>query len=456
MSLKIIESWTTPNQSSRASYGWYKNPDGITWHWWERPEYAGTFESTVNFFVNESPKRPLAQRTSAHFVVSDTKVACLVSPSQAAWHAGSTEGNGRTIGIEVDPRMPGQTLETCAQLSAYLEGLYGSLKHYGHRDWSSTQCPGDVYPKIGWIVDRTNAIRRGSGVSQPVVRKSSAAAMVLPVGDARVSQAFGQNGTSYNLASGGHTGYDYAVPVGTKVHAPVGGTVVWADWVGNLPGDDSNAGWASRWYLHKQFGGIVVVIDHGAFLSVVAHLSRTDMNVGDRVSVAQVDALSGATGAATGPHVHWEILPKPFNWSNGYYGRVNPVAFRSAYNRTHAAVQAASVVADDEEAELAGRVDEIVSLLRDTKKRVDIIWGGVFTEFSYSGKPGTNEPGIIPRLKTLEQKVKETKSRVDIIWGGVFTEYSMSGKPGTNQPGILRRLETMQKEIDALKEARNG
>ena len=87
---------------------------------------------------------------------------------------------------------------------------------------------------------------------------------------------------------------------------------------------------------------------------------------------------------------------------------------------------------------------------------MDIIWGGVFTEFSYSGKPGTNEPGIIPRLKTLEQKVKDTKKRVDIIWGGVFTEYSMSGKPGTNQPGILRRLETMQKEIDALKEARNG
>ncbi|MDN5639923.1 MAG: peptidoglycan DD-metalloendopeptidase family protein [Actinomycetia bacterium] len=278
-------------------------------------------------------------------------------------------------------------------------------------------------------------------------------AMVLPVGDARVSQDFGQNGTQFNLASGGHTGRDYAVPTGTQVHAALDGTVVWADWANNLPGGDTAAAWANRWYLHPSFGGIVVVIDHGDFLTVYAHLNETSLNRGDTVATGQVIGLSGATGAATGPHLHWEVLPKPYAWGNGYYGRVNPTAFRDAYNSAHQRIASAAAVvaADNEEADLANRVDELLSIVKETKRRVDIIWGGVFTEFSYSGKQGTNEPGIIPTLKTMKAKLDDTKRRVDIIWGGVFTTYSMSGKPGTEEPGILRRLDTMQKEIDQLK-----
>lgn len=162
MSYTIIEDWTTPNQSSRASYGWTGNPDGITWHWWGHPK-GDTLEGTVNFFVNISPTYPVENRTSAHFVVSDKRVACIVSPTEAAWHAGNTEGNGRTIGIEVDPALPGETLETCAELAADLERQFGSLNHYGHRDWTSTECPGVVYGKIPWIIQRTNEILGNGG-----------------------------------------------------------------------------------------------------------------------------------------------------------------------------------------------------------------------------------------------------------------------------------------------------
>lgn len=163
VSYTMIEDYTSPNQSPRSFFGWSGNPDGIVWHWWNRPELAGSFESTVNFFCSSSAG------TSAHFVVSDKRVACIVSPSEAAWHSGNTEGNGRTIGVEIDPRLPGDTLETCAELAADLERQFGSLTQYGHKDWTQTECPGVVYDKIPWLIDRTNEIlgQGGGAASSP-------------------------------------------------------------------------------------------------------------------------------------------------------------------------------------------------------------------------------------------------------------------------------------------------
>ena len=49
-----------------------------------------------------------------------------------------------------------------------------------------------------------------------------------------------------------------------------------------------------------------MLIDHGAGLnSAFMHLSRIDVRTGDRVVRGQPIALSGATGRATGPHLHW-------------------------------------------------------------------------------------------------------------------------------------------------------
>lgn len=169
MSYTMIEDYTSPNQSPRSFFGWSGNPDGLVWHWWNTPAQAGTFESTINFFCSQSAG------TSAHFIVSDKRVACIVSPTEAAWHAGNSEANGRTIGIEVDPRLPGDTLETCAELAADMERQFGSLNHYGHKDWTQTECPGILYDKIPWLIDRTNEIlgNGGGGSSAPASSGSS-------------------------------------------------------------------------------------------------------------------------------------------------------------------------------------------------------------------------------------------------------------------------------------------
>jgi murein DD-endopeptidase MepM/ murein hydrolase activator NlpD len=90
-----------------------------------------------------------------------------------------------------------------------------------------------------------------------------------------------------------HRGVDIAVPEGTEVHAMAGGRVRFA---GTMSGY-----------------GTVVWIDHGGdVLSVYAHLSRMTVQAGDVVKGRAVIGLSGSTGDATGPHLHFEV------WRWGY------------------------------------------------------------------------------------------------------------------------------------------
>ncbi len=84
-----------------------------------------------------------------------------------------------------------------------------------------------------------------------------------------------------------HGGVDIKQPTGTPVKAPASGVV-------RLAGPD---------YLLE--GGLVI-IDHGhGLFSDFMHLSRLDVKVGDAVVQGQLIGAVGATGRATGPHLHW-------------------------------------------------------------------------------------------------------------------------------------------------------
>lgn len=173
----------------------------------------------------------------------------------------------------------------------------------------------------------------GLGATSTGWSTSSSKGMVYPVEGYPITQSFNDgHGLSTNLG-GGHTGVDWGTPVGTPLKAVAPGTVLWADWADNLP----QTSWADRWYLVgggygglSTNAGICLVIDHGAYLSTYSHLNRTDLNSGDSVRAGQVVAHSGNTGYTTGPHLHFEILPKPFAWGNGFYGRVDPIPFIEA------------------------------------------------------------------------------------------------------------------------------
>ena len=107
----------------------------------------------------------------------------------------------------------------------------------------------------------------------------------------RISGRFGSS-RSYNGKPGSpHSGVDVAAPEGTALLAPAPGVV-------SHIGPDL--------YLT----GGTVLIDHGHGLSsVFLHLSRIDVTPGQRLERGEVFGAVGATGRATGPHMHWGL-----NW----------------------------------------------------------------------------------------------------------------------------------------------
>ena len=97
-----------------------------------------------------------------------------------------------------------------------------------------------------------------------------------------VADPFGPRGERF------HSGVDIPAPPGAPVVAAAPGRVAYA---GYLAG-----GW-----------GLLVSIDHGAARTLYAHLSRVDVSVGERVQTGTQVGLVGATGDATGPHLHFEV-----------------------------------------------------------------------------------------------------------------------------------------------------
>ncbi|WP_407308896.1 peptidoglycan DD-metalloendopeptidase family protein [Desulfosporosinus sp. SB140] len=94
----------------------------------------------------------------------------------------------------------------------------------------------------------------------------------------------------YGSRSGGfHTGIDIGGDTGEPYTAAASGTVVAAGWSGGY--------------------GNMILIDHGnGVMTRYGHSSKLLVSVGQKVSQGQTIGLVGATGNATGPHLHFEII----------------------------------------------------------------------------------------------------------------------------------------------------
>jgi murein DD-endopeptidase MepM/ murein hydrolase activator NlpD len=87
-----------------------------------------------------------------------------------------------------------------------------------------------------------------------------------------------------------HRGVDYAAPEGTPVRATADGTVTYAS-------------------TQNGYGNVVMIRHHGEYSTVYAHLSRFALagRTGNAVRQGDVIGYVGATGWATGPHLHYEF-----------------------------------------------------------------------------------------------------------------------------------------------------
>ena len=115
---------------------------------------------------------------------------------------------------------------------------------------------------------------------------------IKPVASTRRTSHFGER-RIFTYPSGKestsmHAGIDFGVPVGTTVSACADGKIVMAE-------NRITTGWS-------------VIIEHlPGLYSIYYHMSSLNVKEGQLVKQGDQIGLSGATGFATGPHLHWEI-----------------------------------------------------------------------------------------------------------------------------------------------------
>ena len=114
----------------------------------------------------------------------------------------------------------------------------------------------------------------------------------IPVDSKRITSGFGDRRvfeyTDKKTSTSLHYGIDYGVPTGTPVHSCAEGKVVLAE-------NRISTGWS-------------VVIEHlPGLYSLYYHLDSLGVHEGQYVKQGERLGLSGATGLATGPHLHWEV-----------------------------------------------------------------------------------------------------------------------------------------------------
>ena len=118
-------------------------------------------------------------------------------------------------------------------------------------------------------------------------------------GTIRITQYFGDTPFANQheaLYSGhGHDGLDIAAPIGTPVHAALGGTILAT---GNTDVGACVGGSFGKWVMIKHNNGLN---------TMYAHLSQITAVAGQAVATGDVIGYSGETGYATGPHLHFGV-----------------------------------------------------------------------------------------------------------------------------------------------------
>ncbi|HEX9652202.1 MAG TPA: M23 family metallopeptidase [bacterium] len=120
---------------------------------------------------------------------------------------------------------------------------------------------------------------------------------IRPIAGGRITDKFGNRKDPFIERVKHHRGIDLSASFGTQVFAAAAGVVEFTRVKYRL-----NAGY-----------GRVVIINHGnGYKTLYGHLAAVNVARGQKVDRWDAIGLSGDTGRATGPHLHYEV------WRNGY------------------------------------------------------------------------------------------------------------------------------------------
>ncbi len=120
------------------------------------------------------------------------------------------------------------------------------------------------------------------------VRKSL---LKTPIDGAKITSGYGMRINPILGYSAMHQGIDFGAPLGTPIFAAGNGVV---EQIGEVNG----------------YGNYIKLRHNGTYETAYGHISRfaSGMSRGTKVKQGQVIAYVGATGRATGPHLHFEVL----------------------------------------------------------------------------------------------------------------------------------------------------
>lgn len=106
----------------------------------------------------------------------------------------------------------------------------------------------------------------------------------------RVSSTFGKRKHPIHGTYRNHNGVDYAAPSGTPIHATADGTIAFIG-------------------AQRGYGNVIIVQHHGKYSTLYAHQRSfaKGLKKGSKVEQGQLIGYVGATGWATGPHLHYEF-----------------------------------------------------------------------------------------------------------------------------------------------------
>lgn len=148
----------------------------------------------------------------------------------------------------------------------------------------------DFESKLQFVLDPTTIPAAGTAVFS------------WPLADIRITQYFG--GTEFAKANASvyagrpyHPGVDFGAPTGTKIFAPLSGTVRATGNTDAVPGCYS---WG-KWTLIDHANGLATLYAHQSVISV---------SPGQKITTGEVIGFTGNTGYSTGPHLHFTVYAK--------------------------------------------------------------------------------------------------------------------------------------------------
>lgn len=171
--------------------------------------------------------------------------------------------------------------------------IYRGMLNQQLADWMSSQMKSPLEGELEQALVKKCAKETGGASSATSVSSSSAPSgpgsseMDLPVSGV-VSSPAGWRKDPIDGRTKYHTGTDIAAPLGTPIRAVADGRVI----------ESGSKG---------SYGNAVVIQADDGRKMLYAHNNQNFVQVGDRVTQGEEIAEVGATGRATGPHVHFEV-----------------------------------------------------------------------------------------------------------------------------------------------------